>query len=61
MAGTAEMVAENPKDLGHAPRQSLTGLQRRVRRKLLKTLGEMEQGPGDLGQDGHRSLTGLQL
>ncbi len=53
------IVEEMMKELGQAQRLSLAGLRRRVRRNVLKTLGEIYRHDGNLGQDRTLSLTGL--
>ncbi len=54
-----EIVSEILADVGEAQRRSLTGLRRRVRRNLMRTLGKIDGGLGNLGQDRPPSLTGL--
>lgn len=46
-------------ELGQVQRLSQTGLRRRLRRTVLKTLEKMSCGGAELGQDGPPSLTGL--
>jgi hypothetical protein len=56
VCGAVEEILE---ELGQAQRLSQAGLRRRVRRNVLKTLGEMSRSVGDLGHDPTMSLTGL--
>ena len=52
------IVEEILEEVGQAQRRSQAGLRRRVRRNVLKTLGEICRPRGDLGHDRAMSLTG---
>ena len=56
LTGIVEEILE---EVGQAQRRSQAGLRRRVRRNVLKTLGEICRTGAELGHDRAMSLTGL--
>jgi hypothetical protein len=58
-AEVLDLAEEILADLGQAERLSRTGLRRRMRRNVLKTLLRRYRSSADLGQDPPLSRTGL--